>query len=139
MFKAAYESGGKDFVDKPMSFETYLNLVSFRFLEQSFRELLRGGKILSAFIDDILQRKSVSPYILNVVTDTLGSPSGPKDADGNATYTTDDLSRASAEEISGCDFFRPGGRGRKPGEPLLQRPDFPQTVKVENLSGMSIW
>ena len=166
MFKAAYESGGKDFVDKPMSFETYLNLlnsgiltktphsslyweksvngmgvtvedvekidvvahprysypvihnhssleivcvltgectnfiertslrmkagdicilspsafhavsvasdesrilnilVSCRFLEQSFRELLRGGKILSAFIDDILQGKSVSPYIL---------------------------------------------------------------------------
>lgn len=47
----------------------------------------------------------------NVVTDTLGSPSGPKDADGNATYTTDDLTRASAEEISGCDFILVGMTG----------------------------
>ena len=39
-------------------------LVSFHFLDQSFRELLRGGEILSAFIHNILQGKSVSPYIL---------------------------------------------------------------------------
>lgn len=39
-------------------------LVSFHFLEQSFRDLLRGGEILSSFIDSILQGKSVSPYIL---------------------------------------------------------------------------
>ncbi|MBQ7682036.1 MAG: hypothetical protein IJT31_07485 [Oscillibacter sp.] len=28
MFKAAYEAGGREFVDKPMSFEVYLNLLN---------------------------------------------------------------------------------------------------------------
>lgn len=35
----------------------------------------------------------------NVVTDTLGDPTGEADAEGNATYTKDDLTRATADEI----------------------------------------
>ena len=40
----------------------------------------------------------------NVVTDTVGEPSGEPDADGNATYTENDIIRASAEELAKCDF-----------------------------------
>ena len=41
----------------------------------------------------------------NVVTDTLGDPTGEPDADGNPTYTENDIIRASAEEIAACDFI----------------------------------
>ena len=44
----------------------------------------------------------------NVVTDTLGDPTGDPDADGNATYTKDDLTRATAEEIAACDYILVG-------------------------------
>lgn len=47
----------------------------------------------------------------NVVTDTLGDPTGEADADGNATYTKDDLTRASAEEIAACDYVLVGMTG----------------------------
>ncbi len=43
-----------------------------------------------------------------VVTDTLGEPSGEPDADGNPTYTKDDLTRASKEEIERCDYVLVG-------------------------------
>ena len=39
----------------------------------------------------------------NVVTDTLGEPSG-KDPDGKAEYAYEDITRPSAEEIAACDF-----------------------------------
>ena len=173
MFKAAYEAGGREFVDKPMSFEVYLNLlnsgvlantpnsplyweksvsgmgvtvedvekidvalhprysypvihnhsfleiicvltgactnfiertslrmkagdicilspdafhavsctsdesrilnilVSCRFWEQSFQELLQGGEIVSAFMGSILRGKCVSPYILYETGDDI--------------------------------------------------------------------
>ena len=44
----------------------------------------------------------------NVVTDTLGDPTGEADADGNATYTKDDLTRATADEIAACDYVLVG-------------------------------
>lgn len=44
----------------------------------------------------------------NVVTDTLGEPTGEKDEDGNAAYTEKDLVRASAEEIAKCDYILVG-------------------------------
>ncbi|MDO5540989.1 MAG: glycoside hydrolase family 3 N-terminal domain-containing protein, partial [Eubacteriales bacterium] len=47
----------------------------------------------------------------NVVTDTLGEPTGEADADGNATYTKDDITRASAEEIAACDYVLVGMSG----------------------------
>ncbi len=47
----------------------------------------------------------------NVVTDTLGDPTGEADADGNATYTKDDLTRATAEEIAACDYALVGMSG----------------------------
>jgi len=40
----------------------------------------------------------------NVVTDVIGEPTGPNDADGKPTLTPDDVVRASAEEIAACDF-----------------------------------
>ena len=43
-----------------------------------------------------------------VVTDTLGDPTGEPDADGNPTYTKDDLTRASKEEIAECDYVLVG-------------------------------
>lgn len=39
----------------------------------------------------------------NVVTDSVGEPSGTDD-DGNAIYTADDIIRASAEDIAACDY-----------------------------------
>ncbi len=44
----------------------------------------------------------------NVVTDTLKDPSGDKDADGNAQYTKDDITRATADEIKDCDYVLVG-------------------------------
>ena len=39
----------------------------------------------------------------NVVTDTVGEPSG-KDDDGNPVYTEDDIIRATPEELADCDM-----------------------------------
>ncbi|MBR6966784.1 MAG: glycoside hydrolase family 3 C-terminal domain-containing protein [Clostridia bacterium] len=48
---------------------------------------------------------AVSKYF-NVVTDTVGEPTGePDDEDGSPSYTENDIIRASAEEISACDFI----------------------------------
>jgi beta-glucosidase len=44
----------------------------------------------------------------NIVTDTLGDPTGPEDADGNKTHTKDDLTRAKAEDIKDCDYVLVG-------------------------------
>ena len=47
----------------------------------------------------------------NIVTDTLGDPTGEADADGNATYTKDDITRATADEIAACDYVLVGMSG----------------------------
>ena len=39
----------------------------------------------------------------DVVTDTLGEPTGPSGKDGKATYTTSDIVRATAEQVAECD------------------------------------
>ncbi len=43
-----------------------------------------------------------------VVTDILGEPTGEPDANGNKTYTKDDLTRASKEDIASCDYVLVG-------------------------------
>lgn len=47
--------------------------------------------------------KTAETYF-NVITDTLGEPTGEPDEDGNPTYTKDDIIRASAEELAECDM-----------------------------------
>lgn len=47
----------------------------------------------------------------NVVTDTLGKPSGDPDGQGNATYKPEDLTRATQEEIAKCDYILVGMNG----------------------------
>lgn len=47
--------------------------------------------------------KAANQYF-NVVTDTVGEPTGPADDAGKATYTEKDIIRAGAEELAGCDF-----------------------------------
>ena len=47
----------------------------------------------------------------NVITDTLGDPTGEADEEGNKAYTKDDLTRASAEEIAECDYVLVGMSG----------------------------
>ena len=47
----------------------------------------------------------------NVVTDKLGDATGAPDADGKATYTKDDITRATAEEIAACDYILVGMTG----------------------------
>ena len=44
----------------------------------------------------------------DVLTDTLGEPTGEPDADGNATYTKEDLTRASKDDIAKCDYILVG-------------------------------
>ena len=46
-----------------------------------------------------------------VVTDTLGDPTGEAGMDGNPTYTKDDLTRASQEDIQACDYVLVGMTG----------------------------
>ena len=43
-----------------------------------------------------------------VLTDTLGNPTGQPDADGKATYTKEDLTRASKADIATCDYVLVG-------------------------------
>ncbi len=47
--------------------------------------------------------KSLNHYF-NVVTDTVGTPTGEADSNGNATYTVNDITRASEDDIAKCDF-----------------------------------
>lgn len=47
--------------------------------------------------------RTISKY-MKVVTDTVGNPTGPVDADGNPTYQESDIIRASAEELAKVDF-----------------------------------
>ena len=42
--------------------------------------------------------------LFNVVTDTVGEPTGDPDADGNPTYTENDIIRASASDLAACDL-----------------------------------
>ena len=46
-----------------------------------------------------------------IVTDTLGDPTGEPGMDGNATYTKEDLTRASEEDIASCDYILVGMTG----------------------------
>lgn len=46
--------------------------------------------------------ESVAKYY-NVVTDSVGEPTGEPDADGNPTYTENDVIRASAADLAKCD------------------------------------
>ena len=46
-----------------------------------------------------------------IVTDTLGEPTGDAGMDGNPTYTKDDITRASEEDIQSCDYVLVGMTG----------------------------
>ena len=48
--------------------------------------------------------RSSADHYYNVVTDTVWNPSGEADADGNPTYTENDIIRASAAELAECDY-----------------------------------
>lgn len=50
---------------------------------------------------DLPWDRSILDQYYNVVTDSLGEPTG-KDADGNAIYLPEDIIRASAEELVSC-------------------------------------
>ena len=51
-----------------------------------------------------LDAKTASKYV-NIVTDKLSdTKTGPADADGNATWSSNDIVRASDEEVVACDF-----------------------------------
>ena len=67
-----------------------------------------------------------------VVTDTLGEPSGEPGADGNPTWTKDDLTRASAEEIKDCDYVLVGMTGAySPSYSSWLQPAFGPPTEVE--------
>ena len=44
----------------------------------------------------------------DILTDTVGEPTGEADKDGNPTYTKDDIVRASEEEVAACDYVLVG-------------------------------
>lgn len=50
-----------------------------------------------------IDQKLADTYF-NVVTDTVGEPTGEADANGKATYTADDIIRATAEDVAACDY-----------------------------------
>lgn len=61
-----------------------------------------GGSSAASW-DPVLDLDVVAQYY-NVVTDTLGEPTGEPDEEGNPTYTEKDLTRASAAELAACDI-----------------------------------
>lgn len=48
--------------------------------------------------------RSSADHYYNVVTDTVGEPTGEPDADGNPTYTVNDIIRATSSELAECDY-----------------------------------
>ncbi|HHV12527.1 MAG TPA: glycoside hydrolase family 3 protein [Clostridiales bacterium] len=82
------ESAGKPTVYVPYAFKTKGNVFF-------------GG--ISYSWEPAMNIESLSQYY-NVVTDTLGEPSGEPDDKGNPTYTKDDIIRASAADIAKCDY-----------------------------------
>ena len=55
-----------------------------------------------ASVEPMMDIELVSQYF-NVVTDSVGEPSG-QDEEGNLAYVAEDIIRASAEEIAACDY-----------------------------------
>ena len=47
----------------------------------------------------------------DVVTDTVGAATGEAGADGNPTFTKEDITRATAEQIADCDYILVGMTG----------------------------
>lgn len=64
----------------------------------------------------------------NVVTDTVLDPSGEADDSGSATYTENDIQRASAADVAACDFVLVG----------MSSPQARSTA-VENEDGSQTW
>lgn len=50
-----------------------------------------------------INEKIASKYF-NIVTDTVGNPTGAVDANGKATYTENDITRATKDEIAECAY-----------------------------------
>lgn len=50
-----------------------------------------------------IDQKLADTYF-NVVTDTIGEPTGEPDANGKATYTANDIIRASSADVAACDY-----------------------------------
>lgn len=48
--------------------------------------------------------EAVASEVIEIVTDTLGDPTGPAGEDGNPTYAESDVTRATPEQIAECDL-----------------------------------
>ena len=48
--------------------------------------------------------QKIADTYFNVVTDTIGEPTGEADANGKATYTENDIIRATTEDVAACDY-----------------------------------
>ena len=46
----------------------------------------------------------IASEVIDIVTDTVGDPTGPAGEDGNPTYAETDVVRASADQVADCDF-----------------------------------
>ena len=69
------------------------------YIPMIYSESAFGGGTVSTVVD----LDEAAKYY-NVVTDTLGEPTGEADSNGNATYTADDIIRATPEELAECDY-----------------------------------
>lgn len=71
----------------------------------------------------------VAAQYYNVVTDTLKDPSGPADEEGKATYTENDIVRASAADIAACDLILVG----------MKAPKLASYSETDETSGETTW
>lgn len=62
-----------------------------------------SGAATAAGWNPAMDLETVARYY-NVVTDTVGEPSGEPGEDGKPTYTENDIVRAPAEELAACDL-----------------------------------
>lgn len=63
-----------------------------------------SGDATSPQWEPVFDLDVVSKYF-DVVTDTVGEPSGEPGEDGNPTYTTNDIIRAKASDVAACDLI----------------------------------
>lgn len=71
------------------------------YIPMKFSPATTGHGATPASWDLPVDQKTAETYY-EIVTDTVGDPTGPEDEDGNPTYTENDIIRATKEELADC-------------------------------------
>lgn len=97
------------------------------YIPYRFIEAVTGGRFSSPASWTPTVDLEIAAQYCNVVTDTVLAPSGEADNKGNATYTENDIQRASAAEIAACDLVLVGMNSPHAASTVVVNGDESQT------------